>query len=335
MLSSPQTFSLQPGAPESVGPAIASIVICTLNRPDEIQLCVAAIAKQSRKPKQVIVVDAGSLGEVENRLRDICTAADIEFIYCREQPSTTRQRNRGAELVTSDVVFFLDDDSELDVNYVDTILKSYDGDPDAKIGGATGLIAPTQQSTPGLWRWYTRLFLLPEVRIDTRSRLKASNFPIYTTALAGPTDVEIMPSTAVSYRTEVFREFLFDTDLTGYVMAEDIDLSFRVSRQYRLLAVPDAVFSHSKSLVSRNSAREHEKRRVLFTQYFFQKNKGQVGWHHLARYWALFGMAMRYLYFGIRDRDMQRFEGFFDGIRSVRRNRLFRQKNFVAGPLDY
>ena len=313
----------------------ASIVICTLNRPDDIQRCVTAITQQSRKPKQLIVVDAGELGEVENRLREGCVAAGIEFIYCKDQPSTTKQRNRGAELVTSDIVFFLDDDSELDANYVETILNIYDEDSGRTIGGATGVLSPNQRATSGIWRWYTRFFLLPEVRVDTGSRLKASNFPIYSTVLAETRDTEIMPSTAVSFRTEVFRDFLFDVDLAGYVMAEDIDLSYRVSRNYRLLVVPDAVFRHSKSLVSRNSTREHEKRRVLFTQYFFQKNKGQVGWHHLARYWALFGMALRYLYFGIRDKDMQRFNGFCDGIRLARRNRLFSQKRFVAGPLDY
>ena len=335
MLGTAPSLSLQDDPPVNAVKTDASIVICTLNRPEEIQRCVAAIVRQTRKPKQIIVVDAGNLGEIENRLQEICAATDIGFVYCKNQPSTTKQRNRGAELVTSDVVFFLDDDSELDASYIDTILKLYDDDPGVTIGGATGLIAPTQEATSGIWRWYTRFFLLPEVRVDTGSRLKASNFPIYTTALAKSTDVEIMPSTAVSFRTEVFREFLFDIDLTGYVMAEDIDLSYRVSRKYRLLAVPGAVFRHSKSPVSRNSAREHEKRRILFTQYFFQKNKGQVGWHHLARYWALFGMALRYLYYGVRDRDMQRIEGFFDGIRSVSRNRLFSQKNFVAGPLEY
>jgi glycosyltransferase involved in cell wall biosynthesis len=319
----------------SAAPTTASIVICTLNRPDDIQRCVSAIVQQSRKPKQLIVVDAGELGDVEQRLRACCVAADIEFVYCKDHPSTTKQRNRGAEFVTGDIVFFLDDDSELDADYVATILNIYDEDAAKTIGGATGVLSPNQQATRGIWRWYTRFFLLPEVRIDTGSRLKASNFPVYSTFLAEARETEIMPSKAVSFRTDVFRDFMFDVDLAGYVMAEDIDLSYRISRHYRLLVVPDAMFRHSYSPVSRNSTREHEKRRVLFTQYFFQKNKGQVGWHHLARYWALFGMALRYFYFGIRDRDMQRFKGFFDGIRLASRNHLFGRKKFVAGPLEY
>jgi GT2 family glycosyltransferase len=144
-----------------------------------------------------------------------------------------------------------------------------------------------------------------------------------------------MPSTAVSFRTDVFREFLFDTDLTGYVMAEDNDLSYRVSRQYRLLATPDAIFRHSKSSVSRNTIREAEKRRLLFTQYFFQKNRGHLRWSHLARYWSLLGLAVRHLYQGIRNRDMQLFYGFCDGLRAAGSNKLLCHHHFVAGPLDH
>ena len=316
-------------------PISASIVICTLNRRDDIQRCVATITQQSRVPEQLIIVDAGDLGTVVNRLRNVCSAASIEFIYCQDQPSTTRQRNRGAENVTADIIFFLDDDVELDQKYLERILFLYEADLEKKIGGATGVIDPALPLGSRFWRYFVRLFLLAETRRDIGARLKPSNFPIHSTGLTETRDCEIMASTAVSFRTDVFKKYLFDVNLSGYVMAEDVDLSYRVSRKYRLLTVPDAVFRHSKSPVSRNPTREHEKRRLLFTQYFFQKNLGHSHWHQLARYWSLFGLALRYIYLGVRSGDMQRFYGLCDGLRAAGKNRLLWHRHFVAGPLDH
>lgn len=313
----------------------ASVVICTLNRPDDIQRCVEAVVSQSRKPKQLIVVDAGDIASVEGILSRQCAAANIEFICCKAKPSTTQQRNVGAERVSSDVVFFLDDDSELEANYIETILNLYELDSGCGIGGATGVLRPSPRSVGGFLSWYSKVFFLPERRTKSGSRLKASNFPIYAAQVEKAREVEIMPSTAVSYRIDVFREFLFDVELEGYVMAEDIDLSYRVSREHKLMIVPDAVYRHKKSSVSRNSVREHEKRRVLFTQYFFQKNLGHAGWRQFVRYWALFGMALRYFYIGIRDRDLQQFHGLCDGVRLASKNKLLSYRKFTAGPLEY
>ncbi len=313
----------------------SSIVICTLNRPVEIQRCVQSIASQTRKPSEVIVVDAGNLGVVQKNLQDICDRAEIEFIYRQDQPSTTRQRNHGAELAHGEVLFFLDDDVELDSAYIAEILDLYERDDARAIGGASGLLIPQPAPSRCIWRAFAWFFFLAETRRDVGTRLKPSHFSVYATGLTAPRYCEILPSTAVSYRANVFRQFLFDVDLTGYVMAEDIDLSYRVSRCYKLLMTPGATFRHSKSPVARNTPREHEMRRLLFTQYFFQKNLGNSLWRQVVRYWSLSGLALRYLYRGLRQRDMQRFLGLCDGLRAARRNSLLCRRSFAAGPLEF
>jgi GT2 family glycosyltransferase len=313
----------------------SSVVICTLNRPVEIQRCASSIALQSRKPQQVIVVDAGDLGPAKQRVKEICDQAGIEFVYCQDQPSTTRQRNRGAMLAEGEILFFLDDDVELDPDYIAEIVDLYELDQSGKLGGASGVLIPGPSPSSSFWKVFAWLFMLAETRRDVGTRLKPSHFPVHATGLTGPRYSEILPSTAVSYRAGVFKRYLFDVHLTGYVMAEDIDLSYRVSRAYKLVLTPDATFGHSKSPVSRNSPREHEKRRLLFTQYFFQKNLGDSRWRHLARYWSLLGLGMRYFYLGLRQRDMQRLLGLYDGLRAARRNRLLTHRHFVAGPLQY
>jgi hypothetical protein len=144
-------------------------------------------------------------------------------------------------------------------------LKFYEDDDERTIGGVTGVHQAQEQHTSGFWRLFCWLFFLADTREDVGPRMKLSNFPIHTTRLTRVRECELMPSTAVSYRTDVFRQHLFDRDLTGYVMSEDLDLAYRVSRRHQLLAVPTATYNHRKSPVSRNSVRESEMRRVLFT----------------------------------------------------------------------
>ena len=315
--------------------ATASIVICTLNRPDDIQRCVATIARQTQAPKQLIVVDAGELGEVRDRLRALCQAKGIEFLYFQDKPSTTAQRNLGAEHATGDVVFFMDDDVELDDGYLANVLSIYDRDNAGEIGGVTGVLKPDVPASTGFWHLFERFFCLAETRQGTGTRLKNSNFPVHATRLSHDVECEFMPSTAVSYRLAVFNQFRFDRDLTGYVMAEDIDLSFRVSRKYKLLMTPTAVYGHSKSKVSRNSPREQEKRRILFTQYFFCKNLGTSWTNRLVRLWALAGLAIRYFFQGLRHGNLQRFLGLWDGIVASGRNGLLAGRSFEPGPLQH
>jgi GT2 family glycosyltransferase len=313
----------------------ASLVICTLNRPEEIQGCIRSIAKQKLQPQQVIVVDAGDLGEVRQILQDCCASAAIEFIYVKASPSTTTQRNIGSEYVTADIIFFLDDDVQLAPDYLERILQIYQSDTDGHVGGVAGMIEPALPASNRFWHFYAAIFQLAETQTDTGTRLKPSNFPVHATKLTDDRDCEVLASTAVSYRTDVFRKHLFDAELTGYVMAEDVDLSFRVSRSFRLVATPRATYTHSRSPVSRNSLRESEKRRVLFTQYFFQKNLGGAHWRHLVRLWALFGLALRYAYLDVRSGESGRLIGLVDGIRAAQRNHLFSRRRFKPGPLDH
>lgn len=313
----------------------SAIVICTLNRPDDIRRCVAAVCAQTRLPAELVVIDAGDLRDVRHDLERECRSAGIRFVYQQAQPSTTQQRNQGAGLVEADVTFFLDDDVVIAPDYIARIVAEYESGDAADVAGVCGCAEPSPEPGSGFWHWYARLFLLADTRADVSSRMKASNYPVHATRLSAPRDCDLMPSTAVSYRTDVFRQFLFDTHLTGYVMAEDLDLSFRVSRVHRLRMLPDALYRHSKSDVSRNDRAETERRRLLFTQYFFRKNMAGNPLAWVARYWALLGLGIRYAYVSLRSGDRQWLRGYLAGVRAAARNHLLWPGRFEPGPLRH
>jgi len=313
----------------------SSVVICTLNRPDDIRRCVDALGRQTRPPEQVVVIDAGDLQDTRRQLAQSCEEAGIEFKYAKDEPSTTRQRNAGARIASGSVLFFLDDDVEIAEDYISRLMSLYEKDTEGRIGGITGVPEPAPAPESGFWKWYQRFFLLAETRAGARPGMKRSHFPVHGTGFVGVDRCEIMPSTAVSYRAQVFQEFEFDGNLGGYVMAEDLDLAWRVSRVHELWTDAGAVYRHKKSEVSRNSRRETEKRRILFTQYFFRKNMGGSVTCWLARCWALLGMSVRYAYLAVRRRDSQLLLGFRDGIVAAARNKLLLPGRFVPGRLEH
>lgn len=298
-----------------------SVVICTLDRAEELWQTVGLLLKQTINPKEIIIVDAGDLGSMQQELKEEIEAREIEFVYLKDRPSTTRQRNLGAEKASGEVLFFVDDDVDLHPGYLANVLHVYYEDKQRTIGGVTGINADVVLPRHG--SILKQLFLLRERRASGRARMKRSNFPILVTCSPYLEQCDVMPSTAVSYRSDVFSKYRFDDSLDGYVMAEDLDLSYRVSREYALYSTPDAVFSHRRSTVSRNNSREAERRRIYFTQYFFKKNMAGSPLNVLCRYWALGGLALTYLVHWLRRGDPDLIIGWLEGVKLCWRRRLF------------
>ena len=114
----------------------------------------------------------------------------------------------------------------------------------------------------------------------------------------------------------------FDDRLDGYVMAEDVDLSYRISRRYKLYITPNARYVHKHFSLSKNEIVERERRRIYFTQYFFKKNLSQKAVNWVFRYWALFGLFLFYFYIAITNRQRDFIKGFLLGIKKAMKDDL-------------
>lgn len=103
---------------------IESVIIFTLNRPDKILNCIRSIRIQNVLPKEIIVVDAGNVEGLENSIKEEIGKNPIDFVYIHEKPSTTIQRNKGADLSTEDILVFLDDDVILEENFIKNVINT-------------------------------------------------------------------------------------------------------------------------------------------------------------------------------------------------------------------
>ena len=109
---------------------IFSLIICTYKRPKPIISLLDSLAIQTVYPNQILIVD----GSIDNETADVINSIMYDnLVYYKVPPEhrgLTRQRNYGMEriIASAEVVCFLDDDTILESNYFEELIKTYQND---------------------------------------------------------------------------------------------------------------------------------------------------------------------------------------------------------------
>lgn len=98
-----------------------SVVIPTLNEEDYVGLLLADLRKQTRPTYEIIVVDAHS----EDRTNEIVDQYQkVQFVT--SERSVSRQRNKGAEIASGEILIFLDADTRVRITFVEDVLRDFE-----------------------------------------------------------------------------------------------------------------------------------------------------------------------------------------------------------------
>ena len=119
-----------------------SVVVCTHNRPLDLERCLEAIAALM-DPVEVVVVDSASQPPCRELVAGY--AARVENLsYVREdRPGHSRARNRGIATASGDVIAFLDDDASPRPDWARRIVAPFEADPAIGcVGGACHPVFP-------------------------------------------------------------------------------------------------------------------------------------------------------------------------------------------------
>jgi glycosyltransferase involved in cell wall biosynthesis len=101
--------------------AVISVVISTLDRPTLLARALDALARGTRRPDEVVVVDQGSPGPVEDVLA-ARRAAGLHIVHVtQERRGLSASQNLGVRTATSPIVAVLDDDCVPDAHWVESI----------------------------------------------------------------------------------------------------------------------------------------------------------------------------------------------------------------------
>src|ERR1700722_4079944 len=221
-----------------------SAVIATLDRPALLAAALDSLARQTRPPAAVVIVDASAGNESQKLAAKLNASIPVRHIRASE-PSAARQRNLGAEFVTTPLIAFVDDDVVLSEDIFARLVAPFEGEDGSNVGGVAGRIKGLGHPKPrGLLWWYYRI----------QAGYSHPNFgallfgPAINTLPCYEEQSGLVPSgwlntTCVLYRSDLFVRERFP-NFEGYSFMEDVHLSARIARTHRLYFAADAIYEH-------------------------------------------------------------------------------------------
>ncbi len=273
--------------PKSIG-----IIVPTKNRMADLEAAVKTLLAQTVLPIEIIIVDQSPGMESERAVRKLHGEApahvrervELKYLHDTAIAGAATARNAGIEIATSDVLLFLDDDVELEKEFVENILAAYAEQPDAV--GVSGVITNYRRAPLPMHLWHKIFFRGPfyDERQDIYVNAgRLGNSP--------PIRVSKFTGALMSFRARAVREHRFDATLKRGSEGEDVDLCLRMGRDAKLLMTPRARLVHKISTSAR--AREHWIGSVARgNSYLYYRH-----WNHGIRnrlffQWMKFGMGL-------------------------------------------
>lgn len=265
-----------------------------MNRPDSLKRTLESVKAQTINLEELIIVDQST----DSRTKDIFDKfkssinEKIQTLKYFHQglPSLVKARNKGIRECKSDIVCFIDDDIILFPDYFEKIEGYFE---DESIGGITG--NEILYKKPSGFKWHLRKMLMRMFLINNyQGKLTASTFgyPIFEEDINKVIPVEIFPGYSMNFRKKFLLNNECDENLSGYSFREDIDLSYRISRQTKLIIVPNARFMHEVSTFNRLNIIELKKMQFQNYFYLFKKFRKSGIFSYVLFYYSIFGIIL-------------------------------------------
>lgn len=226
-----------------------SAIIPTVGRPEQLRLCIERLVRQTVRVPEVVVVHCGDDEETFNVTNDPRwreAGMDVRYFHYGER-NCAQQRNFAIERAKFDNLLLIDDDVEVEQNWVEELFKPIWNDP--TVGATLGRILNQPLAKPTLfWRIYRRL-LYGRVKGLAPGRLVGAALPNgFPTTAQAPIPSEWIRGGASALRREAFESVGgFASFFTGSSPGEDLDLGYRLSRKWKVLYVPSAHCMHHQS----------------------------------------------------------------------------------------
>ena len=266
-------------------------IIATRNRPMDLLDTVRAVCGQTVLPGELCIVDSSDATPSRADIEKLCADAGIPLAYHHPAPrGLTVQRNYGLDRTTGDPVFLVDDDVYMVPECHETILAEY-GRWGRELGGIrpSAITPSTPPAVSVLWR---RLFGIGGWWPEASGRLHKGFWIEGVSRTERVRKIDCFVGFSMSFRRKVFDFERFDEALSGYAHQEDIDFSYRVSRRFVLIQIPDRLVEHHKTSVSRMPSHQLQRMNLANQFYLHRKLMPQTLGYKLALWWGLFGLFL-------------------------------------------
>jgi glycosyltransferase involved in cell wall biosynthesis len=267
-----------------------SVIIPTKNRKAALGETIRTLLAQTRMADELIIVD-------QSQKKSLLKASPVplKYIYNPEITGLTQARNEGMKQATGDIWLFLDDDVELEPDFIGQLLAAYG----PGVTGASGIIT-NYSAPPIIQQIWTAIFL--------RGPFHDSRQTIYRDAkrLAGsaPIKVQELGGGLMSFRADEIRALRFDENLHGACFAEDIDFCARLPRNSVLLIAPQARLVHKHSPEGRNTVHWLDLN-AQGANYMRQRHWRHGIWNNLCFAWLNVGYALSAILSSVRRMSLE------------------------------
>ena len=286
------------------------VIIATRNRRNDLLKTLDSISQQIERPSKIIVVDSSDDELDQSPIKRKFEQIKVDFKIIRSLPGLTYQRNVGLGQIEKDIIVFLDDDVLLEKDYFKKIKMVFENN--GRIGGATGKIKNAIYKPSLLSKIIRKMFFMA---YPGRGEVLPSGCGCYINyTLDTSFPVQWLSGCNMAYRKEVFNELSFDENLAVYA-CEDLDFSYRVSKRFDMVYVPDAALDHCLTPASRLSQKIRSGMYIRGHHYLFRKNIEQKFYNKFCHYLSLHGILIQKL---ILERSLGSFwevlKGYFEII---------------------
>ncbi len=221
---------------------LISVVVPTRNRPRDVEKLLPTIARQTRLPDQLIVVDQSPDEETQLVAREAMDPKIAErcvYVHDSEIKGVSAARNVGISLATGDVVVFLDDDVLLSPDCLEQLEMAFKANPDyAGIGGVELQMEKSARS----YILYYDIFFVGPFR-DRKYRISRN-----WRHLSGLQRVTALKTCLAGFRRGFLMRNRFDERWRSALL-EDVELCWRVRGEEKFGIWPRASAWHSISEV--------------------------------------------------------------------------------------
>lgn len=275
------------------------VVIPTHARPGPLRALLLALARQTRQPDGVLVVDDPTGPAIQHAVEDSQRDSPTLRVTYHRNPGprgSAAARNHGLALALADgadVVTFFDDDVLPAADYLARIQDALARYPQAL--GAMGFVSGYPRLGRGKMA-VARAFGLNR-RTATEVDLLPNLNTCYPLDLRAPTPCDWLWGCNMTLRREVLERVQFDRQFVRYSLKEDIKLGLDARAAFpgrRFLMVPDARVQEQRSDAGRLAPSDVARMNVIHRHYILRQHPPGPRLGSLALAWSDVGSLVVY-----------------------------------------
>lgn len=275
-------------------------VIPTYKRYDEVVRLLDAVVRLEDKPYEMVVIDGEASGVLGQKLKEWASNKRLPFdlVYAQSEPGLTLQRNAGIDLTTAPYVFYFDDDTVPQPGYFHHMRRIFVEDRKMEIGGIGAAITnEMDKPIPRRWALRYKFGLVPRDLPPMQYYPSCIHVPRGLLKMfTGVKPADVIPGGATAWRREVLEKCRFSEYFKGYSQGEDLEMSLRVGKDWKLVCCGDAHILHLHASGGRPRYFRRGRMDVVNRYFIWKRHTPDVAFRYKTLFWGdiafLIGMEL-------------------------------------------